>query len=107
MELTRQELDQLVEWHTTQPTHSGFTAYLGGHQFRSSRRKTVFSARRHLMLSLRATLEYSVRATVGRRLEASGMSPHDRYRHPDYVNAYDNFLRQAIETGFLQIVELK
>lgn len=107
MELTNQELDRLIEYYTTQPTHSGFIAYLGGHQFRSSKGRTVFSARRHLMLSLRATLEYSIRATVERRLESSGVNPHDRYGHPDYVNAYANFLKQATETGFLQIVELK
>lgn len=107
MELTKQELDKLVEWHTTQLPHSGFIAYLGGHLFRSSKGRTVFSAKRNLMLSLRATLEYSIKASIGRRLESSGMTPHDRYRHPDYINAYDNFLRQTTETGFLQIVELK
>lgn len=107
MELTNQELDTLVGRYTTQPSRSGFIAYLGGHQFRSKNGKMVFPSRRNLMLSLRANLESSIRAIMGRRLEASGVGPHDRYRHPDYVNAYSNFLRQATETGFLQIVELK
>lgn len=107
MELTEQELDKLVECHTAPLPRSGFIAYLGGHQFRSSTRKAVFSTRKNLMLSLRASLEYSIKATVGRHLTASGICPYDRYRHPDYVNAYNNFLKQATETGFLKIVELK
>lgn len=107
MELTNQELDRLVGYYTTQPTRSGFIAYLGGHQFRSKNGKMVFPSKKNLMLSLRANLIYTIEAIIGRRLEASGISSYDKYRHPDYVNAYDNFLKQATETGFLQIVELK
>lgn len=105
MELTKQELDKIVEIHTIPGNNSrGFVAYLGGHQFRSSNRKTVFPKKRFLMSSLRYNLEYTVRAFIGRHLSSIGSN---KWNNPDYVNAWDNFLKQATETGFLQIVELK
>lgn len=107
MELTRKELDDIVAYHTTCGDKKGYTIFLDGHQFVSSKRKRVFAKRSHAMSSLRASIEWTIRGFVRRHLNELGVDPREIYKHDDFVHAWDNFVRQATELGFLQIVELE
>lgn len=106
MKLTTEELNEIVACHTTQPTQRGFIAYLGGHQFISSNRKKVFSQKNNISLSLRVNLEDHIKGIIRRHLSERGIPSTEIYRHPDYRDAWKNFLEQAEEIDFLKIVEL-
>lgn len=107
MELTKNDLNELISCHTTVPSPQGFIAYLGPHQYISSNGKKIFPSRKTLMLSMRQTIGSHIRAIIMRNLTAKGMTRSDAYSSSDYNNAWKNFLKQAQDSKFIRVVELK
>lgn len=107
MKLSDRELEKVVADNLTLPSQKGVVAYLGDYQFISKVRKKVFADRKNLLLSLKANLELNVKAAVAKRLYNTGITSNEIYRHPDYINAWENFMEQVLQSGFLRIVELQ
>lgn len=85
----------------------GYAIMLGGKTFMNGARKSVFRTKSSAMCSLNHSISWKVRTIVERKLMALGMTRDEIQRDAEYINAWQNFVKQAKADGFLQIVELK
>lgn len=107
MQYSKEGLDRIVSLYTIDGTKDGCAVLINGKRFRSSSGKVVWASKAHAKISLANSLKWVVGYMTMDYLRSSGLDDKAARKHPDYINAWPNFLKWALDTGWIQIIELK
>ncbi len=107
MKFTKEDFEKIALYHTIPTSEKGYIIKLGNKTFESNNGKSIFRKRRSAISALKQSLRYAVCYRAEEKLIQSGVSPANVYNHEDFLNYWDNFFKQATESGFLKIIELK
>ena len=108
MHYSEERLEKIIEYFTIAPGDiKAYAILINGHRFRGSSGKTVWPEIGHAKLALNNAISGYVKWIVEEQLIESGVNKEVVTAHPEYKNAYKNFLNWALKTGWIKIVELK
>ena len=105
MKFDQKDYDRVCTYTTT--GELGYVIMLGGKPFMNGSRKSVFRTKSSAMYSLNNTISWKVRTIVEEKLMALGMTRDEVQKDAEYINTWQNFVKQAKADGFLQITTLK
>ena len=105
MKFDQNDYDRMCTCTTT--GELGYVIMLDGKPFMNGSHKSVFRTKSSAMCSLNNTISWKVRTIVKEKLMALGMTRDEIQKDAEYINAWQNFVKQAKADGFLQITTLK
>lgn len=108
MHYDKEKLEGVIRYFTIAPRdNKAYAILINGYRFRGSSGKTVWPEIRNAKLALNNAISGYVERMVKEQLIESGINKEIVTTHPEYRNAYKNFLDWALKTGWIEIVELK
>lgn len=105
MRFDQKDYDRVCTYTTTGELE--YVIMLGRKPFMNGSRKSVFRTESSAMCSLNNTISWKVRTIVEEKLMALGMTRDEVQKDTEYINTWQNFVKQAKADGFLQITTLK
>ena len=84
-----------------------FYATIGGSVFKSGAGKILFQKKGPLMIALNHRLQYRISSRVYKKLTRKGYSHQQICNDREYQDAWKNFISWALESEFIQIIEIE
>lgn len=104
--LTKEQLEYIEKYRTTDSNDNPCIAYLGGKRFIGTSGKKVWANKRGATLAISNGIGGIVRRFVLENLMKEGYTSPQALASSKFKQAWDDFFTWANKTGYIKIVEL-
>lgn len=84
-----------------------YSILINGELFVTDKGKTIWKQKNHAAAAFNNEMSPKVKYVIQLRLQDSGVTRYELYKHPEYQYAFENFKKALIERGLYQIIELQ